>query len=100
VYNKAVYTHTHLLADGTIITHAHPYTKTNAPGPVTNHSHTQNQLFLLSVAELLFFFFVAALILIFRNNYTLFSETPVSFYFLLSLNRLKNKSPPFLCKAL
>ncbi len=95
VYNKAVYTHTHILANGNIITHAHPYTKTDYPDPVTNHRHTKNEILLLSKAELLFLFFATAIFYPIRNSHTPFTERPGSLFLQLGYDRLKNKSPPF-----
>jgi hypothetical protein len=39
--NTAVYTHTHKLADGTFITHAHPYNKSTDDEPFKSHHHTK-----------------------------------------------------------
>lgn len=100
IYNKAIYTHSHLLDDGTIITHAHPYTKTDNSGPVTNHSHTQNQLLLFSIAELLFFFYALITIPFYRILFTDSVEKPVLFSLRLNDCHLKNKSPPLLLTTL
>lgn len=39
ILNKASFTHTHILADGTVITHAHPFEK-SATDPEGSHEHT------------------------------------------------------------
>jgi len=52
VLNKSVNTHAHLLADGTVISHAHPYKKSADPGPYKSHHHTQNELICLDNLKL------------------------------------------------
>ncbi len=42
----AFYTHQHLLPDGTIITHAHPYDK-NDSAPLKSHHHKETDLVIL-----------------------------------------------------
>jgi hypothetical protein len=54
MYSQAVYTHQHILKDGTIITHAHPYDKSDSK-PFKSHHHSQSELILLSVLKVLFF---------------------------------------------
>jgi hypothetical protein len=51
--NKAVFTHSHILPDGRIIVHAHPYLKHHEKSdkenvPVRTHHHTPGQYCLLS----------------------------------------------------
>ena len=51
--NKAVFTHSHILPDGRIIVHAHPYLKHQGKSdkkdkPVRTHHHTPGQYCLLS----------------------------------------------------
>lgn len=95
VYNKVVYTHTHILADGTSITHAHPYKKTSDSEPIASHQHTNGQFFLLSLVQLLYFFFATALIARFVSTCISFEAKTISFSLHSGSFRLKNKSPPF-----
>ncbi|MFT4033066.1 MAG: hypothetical protein QM669_11655 [Siphonobacter sp.] len=44
--NGVVFRHGHRLADGRIISHAHPF-KSNSKGPIQPHSHTSLELLLL-----------------------------------------------------
>ncbi len=54
VVNKSFYIHSHLLPDGTIISHAHPYDKSGENTPFKSHSHRQCELLILQNIELLF----------------------------------------------
>jgi len=54
VANKAVFTHSHLLLNGQVISHAHPYNKTNDSAPFKLHHHTQTELFFYENLETLF----------------------------------------------
>jgi len=49
--NKALFTHTHILPDGRIIAHAHPYLKKKTHDknlPEHSHHHTANQYYFLN----------------------------------------------------
>jgi hypothetical protein len=52
--NSLVYTHRHQLADGTIITHAHPFDKSSDTDPFKSHYHSTVELVFL--ANLTFFY--------------------------------------------
>ncbi len=45
-YNKAIYTHTHY-SNGKIITHAHPYKKSDKSSTPISHQHSDYQYFQL-----------------------------------------------------
>lgn len=48
--NASINRHFHLLPDGCIISHAHPYEKNpSGPIPFAKHDHTKTELFLLSL---------------------------------------------------
>lgn len=51
---NALYLHSHRLPDGSVITHAHPFNKTQDKSPYKHHRHTQVELFLLNHLQLLF----------------------------------------------
>lgn len=47
VINNAVFIHSHILSDGTVIVHAHPYNKTNDSQPFKSHKHSKTDIILL-----------------------------------------------------
>ena len=53
-FNQSVNLHSHKLADGTIVSHAHPYNKTSDSGPVKNHHHTLTGLLILNHFKIIF----------------------------------------------
>jgi hypothetical protein len=55
VINTGLFTHTHQFADGSIVTHAHPYNKSAEQSPGESHRHTQTELLFLQTLGLLFF---------------------------------------------
>jgi len=65
VINTGMFTHTHQFADGSTISHAHPYNKSAEQSSGESHRHTQSELFFLQTLDLLFFMalFSAAIIL-------------------------------------
>ncbi len=53
IANKMFYTHSHLLEDGSIITHAHPYDKGADDTPLKSHRHNSFELTLFKVFSFL-----------------------------------------------
>lgn len=50
-YNQAAYWHYHILGDGTVVKHAHPYnTESSGTTPYQNHRHSDFEL--LALAQL------------------------------------------------
>lgn len=47
--NATINQHAHLLTDGCLIYHAHPFNKSADTGPVKSHSHSENELLILSI---------------------------------------------------
>ncbi len=82
-FNATVNQHSHVLDKGIIITHAHPYSKTNDENvPLKSHTHTDNQYILLSqisipVLTLLLFFFLFFAGILRINHFNPFCTDPV-----------------------
>ena len=56
IANKALFMHAHQLNDGTVVTHSHPYDKSNDSKPYKSHHHTKAELLFFSNLELLILF--------------------------------------------
>jgi len=54
--NKSVFIHTHVLPDGTVVVHAHPYNKTTDSAPIKSHQHSKLELMFLQNLQLLIAF--------------------------------------------
>ncbi len=76
VFNYSFYLHTHMLDQGKLITHAHPYNKNTDEGPVKEHKHTWNQILILETLDFIFplVFLVLALIGIERGYVYLWDQ--------------------------
>ena len=64
VYSKALYQHAHKLADGSVVTHAHPFNKSNDNSPFKKHQHASFEYYILENANLLFAISILSLLLI------------------------------------
>ncbi len=53
IINKILYTHSHILSNGTVITHAHPYDKSADNSPFKSHQHGSVELVILSAVSFL-----------------------------------------------
>jgi len=69
ITNKAMYTHLHKNADGTVIVHAHPYDKSTDSKPYKSHHHSKAELFFFQNLEILFLliFLTLALLRFYRK---------------------------------
>ena len=61
--NKAAYTHVHILPNGSLVSHAHPFSHNAESKNNTSHQHSTLELFLLDILEVLILCTIAALIL-------------------------------------
>jgi len=56
--NSTIYTHSHRLANGDVITHAHPFKKSADSTPFENHKHTALELYFIQNLQLLAVVFI------------------------------------------
>lgn len=54
VANQTVFTHVHLLSNGQVISHAHPYNKNDDAKPFKSHHHTKSEILFLENIKILF----------------------------------------------
>ncbi len=63
VFNNTVYTHVHVMPDGSLVAHAHPFRKGDEADRENAHTHSSMIFFLLDHLELLFVLAAALLLL-------------------------------------
>lgn len=56
IANKVLFMHNHLLPDGRVITHAHPFNKSGESAPYKQHQHSRTEFFFIQHLDLLFVF--------------------------------------------
>ena len=61
--NRILYTHIHVLPDGSVVTHAHPFSKSTEGNSRSSHQHSNTELFLLDQLDILMLFVSAAFVL-------------------------------------
>lgn len=54
--NNAMFLHSHQFDNGNIVTHAHPYDKSNDSAPIKSHHHSKKEFIFLENIQLLFIF--------------------------------------------
>ena len=54
IANKGLFTHTHKLNDGRLVTHAHPYDKKQDSEPYKKHPHTKYEFLFFENLNILF----------------------------------------------
>lgn len=92
--NQALNTHTHVMPDGSIISHAHPFNKSQESKQGGSHQHSAPEFFLLHNLQLLFFVAFLSLILKelareFRKVYCITGE-----YIPVSIVLFPGRAPP------
>lgn len=60
--NNLIYTHSHILEDGRVITHAHPFDKSSDTDPFKSHLHTSSELIFLANMTFYLPIFILAII--------------------------------------
>lgn len=92
--NTSIYTHSHQLENGVIITHAHPFDKEGDNAPLKSHKHTNIEYFVYDTLAIFIgvSIFLLALILAVTNtkNYSSINLETVKKF----TQSKQNKSPP------
>jgi len=96
IANKSAYIHTHKLADGSLVTHAHPYDKSNDTDPNKTHHHSKTELLFLHNIEILFLTILHLIMFLSAFDKTSLPFHFISFYGCHSLFPRKERAPPYL----
>lgn len=74
IANKVFFLHMHKLKDGTIVEHAHPFSKSDDSSPFKKHQHSEAELLFFQNLEILFpivFLAIVLTITIKRKKYVI-----------------------------
>ena len=94
VVNNAVFTHSHKLLNGTVVTHAHPFDGSDDPAPFKTHHHTTTELFFFNHLEILFpllFMFLSFFQPTLRNRFSRFNQVLIP---ARVIGNFRNRAPP------
>lgn len=91
--NKVYYSHSHVLENGRVITHAHPYNKTSDATPYKSHHHSSEQFFFLDQPEILFLFIAVGLFSIIAAAFYLYFKRDIHYSSQVKIH-LPGRSPP------
>ena len=94
VVNKAMFMHAHKMTDGKVITHSHPYDKSNDSKPYKSHHHTKVEFLFIENLKILFLFVFltfALLNLVKKAKYSFYRKTR---YTLNCIILYKSRAPP------
>ena len=94
IINKAVFLHSHILDDGTIVTHAHPSAGSEDSQPFKTHHHTKAAFFFYENLDLLFLSAVLSFFSFIRIHSVLVFYSPASDYTSIHLSQLSGRAPP------
>ena len=92
--NRIVYTHIHVLYNGSVVTHAHPFSKSTEGNPDSSHQHSNPELFLLNQLYPLILFVSAAFILKLFAASTGFIEPATERLFTAFVPHSLGRAPP------
>ncbi|MDF1575570.1 MAG: hypothetical protein P1P86_10320 [Bacteroidales bacterium] len=53
IVNRALYIHIHLMPNGSLVSHAHPFSKTADDHKAKDHQHSSLELFLLDQLDII-----------------------------------------------
>ena len=95
--NAAINTHTHIINNGIIISHAHPYDKSGSnPDQFPGHNHTKSELFLLDLFShpLILLTFATVIFILSNRNKLIFIPYLVQSFFREHYYVLNYHAPP------
>jgi hypothetical protein len=93
--NNAVFYHSHVLANGQVVSHAHPYNKSSDKDPIKTHHHSNAEFLFLDLVQLLFFLFLTGIgLAVFSQKAPHFRKKEELHPFGFFLNT-RNRAPPF-----
>lgn len=91
--NEALFTHSHITEDGSVITHAHPYDRSDTD-PFKHHQHSHSELMVFAAVKLLFVLTgFAMLFVIHRPVFSIVADTQIRVDQHLG-QHLAGRSPP------
>ena len=92
--NKSVYLHSHILPDGRLVAHSHPYDKSADDQPFKSHHHKQTEFVILELFNLLYLLNLTALTLVGFN--TGFNYIRSRYFNVIErvINKFNNRAPP------
>lgn len=94
IANKGLFTHTHKLDDGSVVTHSHPYDKKNDSEPFKKHHHTKAELLFFENLNILFLSIILIIaIFIFIRKKVSFVNVENIYFGLLAFSYL-GRAPP------
>lgn len=94
VINNIVFMHAHILDNGKIIVHAHPYNKSQDPSPFKEHQHSAKEFLHISHIQLLFFVFFLIIALSVFNRPIKKCRSNESPYNRLCYVSIRGRAPP------
>jgi len=92
--NKAIFLHSHVLNDGTIIIHAHPCERSEDSQPLKKQHHTKAAFFFYENLDLLFLSAVLSFFSIKSIKSVHVFYRPASDYNSFHLSQLRERAPP------
>ncbi len=94
IVNQVLYVHTHILPDGEVITHSHPFSRSGGNGSNPGHHHCNCEYHILANVYLLYFALLTGLIKFFTSiGIVLFSDHIFSLRNILC-SHVKGRAPP------
>jgi hypothetical protein len=94
VLNNIIFIHSHILPNGRIITHAHPYNPWKDSSSKAMHSHSANEFIHLSHLQILFLSSLFSFLFITGNAIRLTAENQIPARKII-LSKQRGRSPPF-----
>ena len=96
IVNKSLYTHSHILAFGQVVTHAHPFERSDDNGDPKSHRHTQAEMIILDQVNILFVCIIAIFLIGVSFSKLKLNQSFAVDYSPVYLCNRKGRSPPSL----
>jgi hypothetical protein len=99
IANNALYIHRHIGEDGSVVSHAHPYSKHNDSVPGNKHEHSKSELVFIGLTDILVLVAIVSIIAFVSTHKTTFVPENSGGYSFTAFHSFSGRAPPYLLVA-
>jgi hypothetical protein len=100
IANRAIYVHSHVLSNGIVVPHAHPYSKDQSNDSPPNHQHSSYEFLVLHQLLILFTVLGISCLIVQLYSVTHFYDESIYSRFIVSASIVSLRGPPILINCL
>lgn len=100
IANRAIYVHSHVLSNGVVVTHAHPFSKDKSNNSSPNHQHSSYEFLILHQLLVLFTVLGISCLIVQLFSVKHFYDESIHSEPIISISIVSLRGPPFFANFL